>query len=123
MPAANGTDGATAHRADACAVAPANSACETSKGRALVTLWISNGAKKRAHVIVTRLPMEAYAQRVGASFHVVDSFDHPSLAKWNMTLRTGSSSHFMKLPMLQWFLSQYSEVLFVDDDILFSPFA
>ena len=49
-------------------------------------------------------------QRVGAVFHVVDSFEHPSLVKWNTSLRLVSNSHFMKLPMLQWFLTQYSQV-------------
>ena len=29
----------------------------------------------------------------------------------------------MKLPMLEWYLAKFDQVLFVDDDIVFSPFA
>ncbi|KAL3905129.1 MAG: hypothetical protein SGPRY_011021, partial [Prymnesium sp.] len=134
-----GSSSAPEASSEACS-SPPSVPC-SAKGRALVTLSLA-GTKKRDHFTVTRVPMEAYAQAVRhfrtqqedqllisrypplhASFHVVDSFDHPALAKWNSTLRAGSSSHFIKLPMMQYFLEHYSKVLFVDDDILISPFA
>jgi hypothetical protein len=67
--------------------------------------------------------MEAYAKRVGAEFAVVNSSDHPALAQWNTTLRTGANSHFMKLPLLHYYLTRYGRLLFLDDDVLVSPHA
>ena len=101
----------------------ATAACASSVGgppkRVVVTLSIG----KRSHFGVTRVPMLAYAQRVGAELVVVDSYEHPCLARWNDTLRTGVNSHFMKLPLLQYFLQQYDQVMFLDDDVLLSPHA
>jgi len=104
--------------ASSCTTPPPATPC-TSARHALVTL--STG--KRSHFAVTRVPMKAYAERVGAEFVVVDSLAHPSLAGWNSSARSESSSHFIKLPMLRWFLRHYGRVLFVDDDVLISPFA
>ena len=101
----------------------ATATCTSSAGgppkRVVVTLSIG----KRSHFGVTRVPMLAYAQRVGAELVVVDSYEHPCLARWNDTLRTGVNSHFMKLPLLQYFLQQYDQVMFLDDDVLLSPHA
>jgi len=93
--------------------------CPLAGGRVVVTLSIG----KRSHFAVTRWPMEAYAKRVGADFAVVDSQEHAALSSWNATLLAGANSHFMKLPVLQWFLSRYQQLLFMDDDVLVSPFA
>ena len=61
---------------------------------------------------------------MGAELHVIDSNAHPSLAKWNATLAARSASnHFIKLPMFEWFLAHFEQVLFVDDDVLVSPYA
>ena len=60
-----------------------------------------------------------YAARVGAELHVVDSLGHPSFADWNRTVArransgTPVNSHFLKLPMLQWFLERFDRVLFL----------
>ena len=100
-------------------VTQSTDACPASSRRVVVTLSIGN----RSHFNVIRVPMEAYAKRVGADFAVVDSRDHPSLARWNSTLSAGTNSHFMKLPLLQYFLGQYDQVMFIDDDVLLSPHA
>ena len=84
--------------------------------RVIVTLSIG----KRSHFAVTRIPMQAYAHRVEATLVVVDSYSHPCLARWNNTLRVGVNSHFMKLPLLQYFLQHYDQLLFLDDDVLLS---
>jgi len=94
-------------------------ACPSSPSKVLVTLSIG----KRSHFGVLRVPMEAYARRIGAEFVVVDSASHPSLARWNATLHAGANSHFLKLPLLQWFLQHYDRVLFLDDDVLVAPYA
>lgn len=97
--------------------------CKSAVGgppkRVVVTLSIG----KRSHFSVTRVPMLAYAQRANAELVVVDSYAHPCLAQWNSTLRAGSNSHFMKLPLLQYFLTHYDQVMFLDDDVLLSPHA
>ena len=110
---------------DSCSGALHGRACASSSSesgdmggrRLVVTLSVG----KRSHFAVTQLPMEAYARRVGADFVVVDSLAHPSLAGWNDTLRSGANSHFLKLPMLQYYLRRYGRLLFVDDDVLLSP--
>ena len=117
---------------DATEVAPAASAgecgtsvrefeCAASPTRALVSLSFGH----RPHMQAAIVPMRAYAARVGAELHVVDSRSHPSLAAWEEAVGAGSniSTHFLKLPLLQWFLHRFDQVLFVDDDVLFSPFA
>ena len=93
--------------------------CVANGRRVVVTLSIG----KRSHFAVTRLPMEAYARRVGAVFVVVDSFAHEAIASWNATLQAGANSHFIKLPLLQWYLRRYDQLLFIDDDVLVSPYA
>ena len=54
---------------------------------------------------------------------MVDSPQHPALAAYNASAQAGGSSHFVKLPMLRHFLAVYDQVLFIDDDVLLSPFA
>ena len=94
--------------------------CAANPKRAVVTLSLG----KRTHFAVTRVALAAYAKRVGAELHVIDSNAHPSLAKWNATLAARSASnHFIKLPMFEWFLDQFDQVLFMDDDVLVSPYA
>ena len=93
--------------------------CVANGRRVVVTLSIG----KRSHFAVTRLPMEAYARRVGAEFVVVDSFAHVAIASWNATLQAGANSHFIKLPLLQWYLRRYDQLLFIDDDVIVSPYA
>jgi hypothetical protein len=53
----------------------------------------------------------------------VDSFAHVAIASWNATLQAGANSHFIKLPLLQWYLHRYDQLLFIDDDVLVSPYA
>ena len=103
----------------ACGSALRGASCPTTPRRVIVTLSIG----KRSHFKVTRVPMQAYAQRVGADLEVVDSPSHPCLAAWNATLQIGANSHFMKLPLLQYFLQRYDQLLFLDDDVLLSPHA
>ena len=94
--------------------------CAATGRRAVVTLSLG----KRTHFAVTRVALSAYAARVGAELHVVDSTTHPSLAKWNASLAARSASnHFIKLPMFEWFLAHFDQALFVDDDVLISPYA
>ena len=94
--------------------------CAATGRRAVVTLSLG----KRTHFAVTRVALSAYAARVGAELHVVDSTAHPSLAKWNASLAARSASnHFIKLPMFEWFLAHFDQALFVDDDVLVSPYA
>lgn len=63
--------------------------------------------------------LHRYAKRSGAELHVVDSLGHPSFADWNRTVArransgTPVNSHFLKLPMLQWFLQRFDRVLFL----------
>jgi len=102
-----------------CGAALAEYKCPASPRRALVTL--STGS--RSHFGVTKVSMLAYARRTGADFHVVDSPQHPALAAYNASAQAGGSSHFVKLPMLRHFLAVYDQVLFIDDDVLLSPFA
>lgn len=94
--------------------------CAADARRAVVSLSLG----KRTHFAVTRVALSAYAARVGAELHVVDSTAHPSLAKWNASLAARSASnHFIKLPMFEWFLAHFDQALFVDDDVLVSPYA
>ena len=67
--------------------------CAADARRAVVSLSLG----KRTHFAVTRVALSAYAARVGAELHVVDSTAHPSLAKWNASLAARSASnHFIK---------------------------
>ena len=184
------SSGSGSGSSSSCGGALRNVACPAAPTRVVVTLSIG----KRTHFQVTRLPMAAYAKRVGAELHVVDSLDHPCLSAWNSTrefpprlapttalvltlasrwcspqpllltssptreasphparlashspcwpptrrlpplttrhpppaslaVRSGANSHFMKLPTLQYFLQRYSQLLFLDDDVLVSPHA
>ena len=65
--------------------------------------------------------LEAYALRVGAEFEVVVSFAHEAIAGLNATLQAGANSHFIKLPLMQWYRYRYDQLLFLDDDVLVSP--
>eukprot|EP00316_Scyphosphaera_apsteinii_P000510 CAMPEP_0119340276 /NCGR_PEP_ID=MMETSP1333-20130426/99999_1 /TAXON_ID=418940 /ORGANISM="Scyphosphaera apsteinii, Strain RCC1455" /LENGTH=914 /DNA_ID=CAMNT_0007351993 /DNA_START=40 /DNA_END=2784 /DNA_ORIENTATION=+ len=91
--------------------------CTDKPHKAVVTLSVGT----RAHFAVIRVPMQAYADRVGAEFHVVNSMAHPSLKDWNHNQFDAKNSHFIKLPMLKWFLHRFQQVLFLDDDVLISP--
>jgi len=102
-----------------CGTLLADYKCPANPRKAVVTL--STG--KRSHFAVTKVPMMTFARKTGADFHVVDSLDHPALSAFNNSLQSGGSSHFIKLPMLRHFLAVYDQVLFVDDDVLISPFA
>ena len=63
--------------------------------------------------------MEAYAAKVGADLHVVNSLEHVSLRKHKT--RLASMLRFLKLPLLEHFLGRYWQVLYLDDDILVGP--
>lgn len=83
--------------------------CDGSS-RAVVTL--SLGA--RPFVQHTRPFMEAYAARIGAAFHFVSSPNDAAL--WSAP--HDGATRFLKLPLLEHFLSKYSRVLYLDDDVL-----
>lgn len=97
----------TAAETHGCSATRQSVSCLKDSRRVVVTLSIG----KRSHFAVTRIPMEAYAKRVNAEFAVVDSLAHKALAGWNDTLRTDANSHFMKLPLLQWFLARFDQVV------------
>ena len=85
-------------------------------GRAVVTLSLGS----RPFVQMTRPLMEAYATKLGASFHFVDRQDHPALRRHgaqNVTFPT----RFLKLPVLTHYLARHARVLYLDDDIVVSP--
>ena len=86
-----------------------------SASRALVTL--SLGTRPFLHH--TRPLMEAYATRVGAAFHIVDTREHPSL---QAAVAIGKESmRFLKLPLLAYYLQRYDRVLYLDDDVIIGP--
>ena len=90
------------------------STCSADATRAVVTLSV--GA--RPFVQHTRPFMEAYAARIGAAFHFIDSMTDPALS----TAPKGGNTRFLKLPLLSHFLGKYDRVLYVDDDTLIGPF-
>ena len=64
--------------------------------------------------------MEAYAKRLGASFHMITSAEHEALHQ--ATLAHGKlSTRFLKLPLLEHYLRRYGRLLYLDDDVLVSP--
>ena len=89
--------------------------------RAVVTISLGS----RPFVQLTLPLMAAYAEKIGAHFHVVKSRDHEALSD-GVKLLTGplassQASRFLKLPLLSHFLSRYRRLLYLDDDIVISP--
>ena len=63
--------------------------------------------------------MEAYAAKVGAVLHVVDSLEHVALREHKARLTAAPLMlRFLKLPLLEHFLGRYWQVLYLDDDTL-----
>jgi hypothetical protein len=83
--------------------------------RAIVVLSVGS----RPFLEITRPLMELYAERVGASLHVVTSDAHPSLAPWRERLKT--MPRFLKLPLLDYYLQRYARVMLLDDDVVIAP--
>jgi lipopolysaccharide biosynthesis glycosyltransferase len=88
---------------------------------AVVTLSIGS----RPFVGITLPFMKAYAERIGAAFHVVNQREHEALQHQTAGTAYSSStssaaSRFLKLPLLEYFLKRYERILFLDDDILVS---
>jgi hypothetical protein len=92
------------------------SSCGGKRKLAVVTLSIGT----RPFATYTRPLMEAYARKVGADFHYVDSTSHAALSS-NDALSAAGSTRFQKLPLLSHFLRSYGRVLYLDDDTLVSP--
>ncbi len=93
--------------------------CPGAAASAVVTLSIGS----RPFVTLTLPFMKAYADRIGAAFHIVNRREHEALqTSGAATFRTASSSasRFLKLPLLEYFLRRYERVLFLDDDVLVS---
>jgi hypothetical protein len=91
---------------ESCGASLADYSCPASPRKAVVTL--STG--KRPHFAVTGITLASFARRVGADLHVVDTLEHPALAAFNASAKAGGSSHFIKLPMLKHFLTEYDQV-------------
>lgn len=86
---------------------------------AVVTLSIGS----RPFVGITLPFMKAYAERIGAAFHVVNQREHEALQTAGTAYSSSTSSaasRFLKLPLLEYFLKRYERILFLDDDILVS---
>ena len=97
---------------------PQRKTCRQHGSRAVITMSI--GA--RPFVQITRPLMEAYAAKVGADLHVVDSLDHVSLREHKARLTAAPLMlRFLKLPLLEHFLGRYWQVLYLDDDTLVGP--
>ena len=76
----------------------------------------------RPFVQITRPLMEAYAAKVGADLHVVDSLEHVALREHKARLTAAPLMlRFLKLPLLDHFLGRYWQVLYLDDDTLVGP--
>lgn len=88
-----------------------------STSRAVVTLSLGH----RPFVTYTRPLMLAYATRIGAHFHCVDSREHPSLDTKAAASVNKSAMRFLKLPLLSHFLQSYARVMYLDDDVLIGP--
>ena len=98
--------------------APTRKACRQHGSRAIITMSI--GA--RPFVQITRPLMEAYAAKVGADLHVVDSLEHVALREHKARLTAAPLMlRFLKLPLLDHFLGRYWQVLYLDDDTLVGP--
>lgn len=98
--------------------APTRRACRQHGSRAVITMSI--GA--RPFVQITRPLMEAYAAKVGADLHVVDSLEHVALREHKARLTAAPLMlRFLKLPLLDHFLGRYWQVLYLDDDTLVGP--
>lgn len=95
--------------------------CPGASESAIVTLSVGS----RPFVGLTRPFMQAYAERIGAAFHVVDNRDHEALQLPTSIASTvrEKAQRFLKLPLLEHFLERYARVLFIDDDVLISPAA
>lgn len=91
--------------------------CVAASRQAVVALSLSE--RRRSFTALTLPTIVAFAAKVGAAYHLVASLSHPSLAP-----HQGSAAlnpRFLKLPVLEYFLARYSRVLYVDDDVIFSP--
>ena len=88
--------------------------CSAADSRAVVTFSVGN----RPFVHYTYPLMEAYAARVGAAFHFVNSTQHRAL---RVGLKKLDNARFLKLPLLEYYLRRYMRVLYLDDDVLISP--
>jgi hypothetical protein len=91
---------------------------------AVVTLSLGS----RPFVRYTHPLMQAYAERIGAAFHIVAGKDHAALhslplprATQRMGRSAAASARFQKLPLLHYFLERYARVLYLDDDVLVGP--
>ena len=85
--------------------------------RALVTISLG----KRPFAQFTQPLMELYAARIGAALHVVSELSHAALHDSRNTRSRTLEPRFLKLPVLAYFLSRYARVLYLDDDVLVSP--
>ena len=88
--------------------------------RAIVTLSIGS----RPFVQLTLPLMAAYAAKIGVRFHVVKSREHEALRQAHLLkseLASAQASRFLKLPLLSFFLSRYSRILYLDDDVIVGP--
>ena len=94
---------------------PQHKRCRLDGSRAVITMSIGT----RPFIQITRPLMEAYASKVGADMHVVDSLDHVSLRKYKT--RLAGTLRFLKLPLLEHFLGRYWRVLYLDDDTVVGP--
>ena len=96
-----------------------SSSCAADDGpRAVVTLSLGN----RPFVQHTRPLMAAYARRVHADFHCVDSTSHESVKSAAIAkAKNAAATRFLKLPLLTHFLKLYARVLYLDDDVLIGP--
>jgi hypothetical protein len=74
----------------------------------------------RPFVQHTRPLMAAYAARIGAAFHCVDSKEHVAL-RAEASAKDAGAMRFLKVPVLAHFLQQYARVLYLDDDVLVGP--
>ena len=90
---------------------------DTRAPNAVVTLSLGN----RPFVQHTRPLMAAYAARIGADFHCVESKEHASLRSARQIANGSAALRFLKLPLLSHFLKRYSRVLYMDDDVLIGP--
>jgi len=98
--------------------APTRRACRQHGSRAVITMSIGT----RPFVQITRPLMEAYAAKVGADLHVVDSLEHVALREHKARLTAAPLMlRFLKLPLLDHFLGRYWQVLYLDDDTLVGP--
>jgi len=79
----------------------------TSAAKAVVTIAVGNEYSKMAEL--THPPMQKYAERIGAEFIVIDSFD-----------RSSQTPHFAKFRLYD-LLDAYQRILYIDTDALMTP--